>query len=145
MCFVQRPLRPKVIDGHRTILIVEDHPATGKALMGLLKAAFPEYQLFVAESAESALERCEIQAPELVVMDISLPGMNGLEATRRIKTLSPATHVVMHTNNDMQIFQDESEIFGASAFVSKRDSSAYLVQTITRLLESAGQPPEVKQ
>jgi two-component system invasion response regulator UvrY len=121
----------------RSILIVEDHAAIATALQVLLRRAFPACQLHVADTAESALTHCEAQAPDIVIMDISLPGMNGIEATRRIKAMCPATDVVMHTGNDMPIFQEESATVGATAFVSKRDTTKSLVPVISRLMAIA--------
>jgi two-component system invasion response regulator UvrY len=121
----------------RSILIVEDHSAIATAMRLLLKRAFPACRLQVAESAESALTYCEAEPPDIVIMDISLPGMNGIEATRRIKAMYPATEVIIHTGNDMPIFQEESETVGAAAFISKRDTSKALVPVISRLMALA--------
>ena len=117
-----------------TILIVEDHAPTGKALRLLLASSLPGCDLRVVDTAETALELCAIDPPDLVIMDISLPGMNGMAATHRIKALSRDTLVVMHTSNDSWIFQEESILAGASAFVSKRDTPTELVPVVIRLL-----------
>lgn len=115
------------------VLIVEDHVATRNAVSALLSWAFPGCQLSIAACAESAFALCEAETPDLVIMDIGLPGMNGIEATRRIRTRHPGTQVVMHSNSDMQVYQDESMLAGAVAFVSKRRTSLELVPVIAHL------------
>jgi DNA-binding NarL/FixJ family response regulator len=120
-----------------TILVVEDHPGTRRAVVTLLGAAFPGSQLLEADSAESALLLCEAQMPKLVVMDIALPGMNGIQATRRIKELRPEAMVVMHSGSDMPIYREESVAVGASAFVGKGRTSTELVPVISSLLPAA--------
>lgn len=120
-----------------TILVVEDHPGTRSALVTLLGAAFPRCRLLESDSAESALLLCEAQTPKLVVMDIALPGMNGIQATRKIKQLRPETLVVMHSSSDMPIYREESVAVGASAFVGKGRTSRELVPVISSLLPDA--------
>lgn len=115
------------------VLIVEDHAATRNAVSALLAWAFPDCLLLMAPSAEGAFALCDTETPDLVIMDIALPGMNGIEATKHIKTRHPGTQVVMHSNSDMQVYQDESMLAGAVAFVSKRRTSLELVPVITRL------------
>ncbi|CAN0509814.1 unnamed protein product, partial [Phaeothamnion confervicola] len=116
------------------ILVVEDHAATRMAVMALLAGAFPGCRLIGADSAEVALPLCEREAPRVVIMDIALPGMNGIEATRLIKARHPGIRVVMHSSNDMQIFRDESVAVGASAFVGKGTRSGELVPVLAGLL-----------
>ncbi len=123
------------------ILLVDDHRTTRTAVLMLLCQAFPDCHLLGADSAESALPLCETQAPELVIMDIALPGMNGVDATRRIKQLAPNTLVVMLSNSDMQVYQEGSIAAGASAFVSKRRTSTELVPVISGLLSSVTAAP----
>ncbi len=120
------------------VLIVEDHAATRNAVSALLAWAFPACRLLIAPSAEGAFALCDVEAPDLVIMDIALPGMNGIEATRHIKALYPGTQVVMHSNSDMQVYQDESMLAGAGAFVSKRRTSLELVPVIIRLFSRGG-------
>ncbi|MET0377759.1 MAG: response regulator transcription factor [Spongiibacteraceae bacterium] len=119
-----------------TILIVDDHPAIRDAVMALLDGVFPECQLLVAESAEVALALCATATPDVVIMDISLPGMNGIEATQHIRIQFPTTRVVMHSNSDMQVFRDESAAAGAAAFVCKGRTSCELVTVISQLLRA---------
>lgn len=117
-----------------TILIVEDHAATRNAMVALLDGALPWCRLVAVDTAEAALALCAQALPTVVIMDISLPGMNGIEATQQIRALFPHAQVVMHSSNDMQVFRDESAAAGACAFVSKGRGSCDLVSAVSRLL-----------
>ena len=66
------------------ILVVEDHAPTLASVSALISAAFPACRVLAAESAERALDLCASHAPHVAVMDIALPGIDGIEATRRI-------------------------------------------------------------
>jgi DNA-binding NarL/FixJ family response regulator len=116
------------------ILIAEDHRPTADLLHRLLVAEFPGYRLRTAYSAEEALDQCRAAPPRVVIMDISLPGMNGIEATRRIKACAPAVQVVMHSALDAGIYAEECAKAGASAYVGKAKPQAELVPVVARLL-----------
>ena len=123
--------------GDIVIMVIEDHPATLAALMKLFDASFPGCALLGAESAEQALALCAGAAPHVVVMDIALPGMNGIQATSQIKARFPETLVVMHSSYDMPIYREASAAAGACAFIGKAKIASDLVTAVSRLLPGA--------
>jgi two-component system invasion response regulator UvrY len=124
----QRPNRDGVI------LIVDDHRLTIDLLRDLLAGAFPELAILSAVSAEEAITLCETAMPRLVILDIGLPGMTGIDAARRIKALSPIIRVVVHSSHDDAIYREECTAAGVDAFVSKAHTHAELVPAVARLL-----------
>ena len=127
------------------ILIVEDHVPTGQAIEALLRGSLGappmrgrSLEVATAHDAESALERIAAEPPDLVVMDISLPGMNGIEATRRLRAIAPAMPVVIHSRNDSEVYRCMAAEAGVTAFVSKQRTVQDLVPSIRAILtESA--------
>jgi len=118
------------------ILITEDHQPTANLLRSLLAAAFPDQHVSTAFSAEEALESCRTTLPRVVIMDISLPGMNGIDATRHIKTSTPSVNVVIHSNLDADIYSDACMAAGASAYVLKARPQSRLIPVVAQLLST---------
>jgi NarL family two-component system response regulator LiaR len=117
-----------------TVLVVDDHAAIRETVMSLVASEYPRCRVLAAESAEEALLLCHTERLDLVVLDIKLPGMDGFEATRRIKELSPRTVIVMHSSSDQPVYQAASLAAGASAFVGKGRNSRKLVPVIASLM-----------
>ncbi len=91
-----------------TILIVDDHTIVRQGVRSLLDM-HPDLQVVgEAESAEAALPLVEKLVPDVVLLDLLLPGMNGVEATRRMKQLSPRTQIVVLTS-----YAEDEHIFPA--------------------------------
>ena len=118
-------------------MVVDDHPATLAALVALLEAEFPACGLLAVEGAEQALNLCAGAVPSVVIMDIALRGISGIEATRRIKATWPETRVVMHSSYDMRVYRDGAAAAGASAFVRKGKFISELVPVVAGLLAAA--------
>ena len=75
-----------------------------------------------------------IESPRLVVMDMHLPGMNGIETTRQIKAALPFTQIVMLTIHTCDIYRADARAAGASAYVTKQGMHSELVPTLAALL-----------
>ena len=119
-----------------TILIVEDHDAVRQSLREWLEAVFPQCRVMEATSGEEAVAVAQAMSPHLVVMDIVLPQMDGIEATRRIKASVPAAEVVMLTIHEAEAYRADAAAAGASAYVPKSAMQTELIPTLAALLAS---------
>jgi len=116
------------------ILIVEDNDRVRKSLREWLERAFPKYQFIEAASGEEAINITQARAPCAIIMDISLPGMRGIEATRHVKGNMPTTQVVILTIHEEEAFRADAKAAGASAFVTKRVMRKELVPALAAVL-----------
>ena len=119
------------------ILIVEDEPNIVESLSFILRRAGFEVDT-VTDGAE-ALDRVRRQAFEVLVLDIMLPGMNGLDVLKAIRsdqTLSSLPVVVL-TAKGQANDRRTAEAIGASAFITKPFSNADVVERVSRLAERA--------
>ena len=92
------------------ILIADDHPLFRDGLRMLLSTTDDLEVIAEAHSGEEAVELATESAtpPDVVLMDLRMPGLNGIEATRRIATLAPQVHVLIVT-----MFEDDASVFAA--------------------------------
>jgi DNA-binding NarL/FixJ family response regulator len=121
------------------VAIVDDDEGIRTSLAALIRRA-PALRL-VGEypDAESALKEIPRQPPDVALMDINLPGMNGVECVRQLKALLPAVQVLMLT-----VYEDSDSLFksfkaGASGYLLKRTASARLLEAI-RDVHAGGSP-----
>jgi DNA-binding NarL/FixJ family response regulator len=122
-----------------TVSIVEDNDQVRSALARLINRAEGFRCLSQYPSGEAALAGLVGERPNVVLMDINLPGMNGVECVRRLKQLIPETQVVMLT-----VYEDTDNIFnallaGATGYLLKRTSGADLLAAI-RDVHQGGSP-----
>lgn len=116
-----------------TILIVEDHEPVRRSLREWLEHIFPWCVVVEADTGEKAIAVAQARAPRVVVMDISLPGMNGIEATRRIKAKSTVQIVILTIHED-DPYRAEALAAGACAYVTKRKMQTELIPVLAKLL-----------
>lgn len=117
-----------------SVSIVEDNEQLRGTLARVLNRADGFRCLSHYGDAESALQGLPKDRPDIVLMDINLPGMNGVECVRQLKPLVPQTQVVMLT-----VYEDTENIFnalaaGASGYLLKRTKSAELLDALREVL-----------
>ena len=112
------------------VLLVEDHETVREGLRLLLDSQ-PDIEV-VGEAANGrlAVEYSGRFHPQVVIMDLSMPEMNGLAATQAIKHESPETAIVALTRHDDAAFVDELKKAGASAYVLKQSPSRELLDAV---------------
>ena len=119
---------------HLRIILVDDHEIVRLGLRTLL-SRYPHFEVIAeAHDAQEALEMTMRHKPDIVVMDIRLPGKNGIEATRDILSARPETKVIMLTSHADDEVLFEAIGAGASGYVLKQIGSDDLV----RALETVG-------
>jgi len=124
-----------------SILVVDDNPENLKLARLLLKTE--GYAVTTAMDAEQALERIRQTPPRLILMDIQLPGMDGLELTARIKADPGTRHILIVAVTAYAMKGDEERISaaGCDAYASKPIDIRELPRMIAKLL--AGAVPDV--
>lgn len=112
------------------VLLVDDHEIVREGLRSLLESQPDMEVVGEAASGRAAVECSERLQPQVVIMDLSMPEMNGLAATQAIKQLHPDTAVVALTRHDDAAFIDELKKAGASAYVLKQSVSRELLDAV---------------
>jgi len=115
------------------ILIVEDNDTFRHTLRSLLQSRFPLIVIEEAENGREALQKTNDFLPNLIFMDIRLPGESGLELTKQIKHKSPSTIVIVLTNYDLKEYRVAAYESGANHFLGKGSSTA---EEILELVDS---------
>lgn len=108
--------------GKRKVLVVEDHEDM-RMLYRVLFRREKEIEFLEAPNGEEALKVVTGENPDLVLVDVSLPGMNGIELTRRVKHDYPDTRVLVVTGHDAERYYGEAVEAGADNLVTKGDAS----------------------
>jgi DNA-binding NarL/FixJ family response regulator len=117
------------------VMIVDDHPVFRQGLKNVLAAQEDLNVVAEASTGEEAIEKAQDLRPHVVVMDVNLPVLNGLQATREIKDCCPEINVIVLTAYD-----DEEQIYhamrsGASAYYAKDVNPERLVDVIQHVRE----------
>jgi len=117
-----------------TILIVEDHDTLRDSLKKWLVASFPNCDFLDVKDGENAVDIAKVEKLDIVIMDIGLPGISGIEATRHIRHALPETKVIILTIHDVLDYRNDAAEAGAFAFVPKHKMYEKLIPLISDLI-----------
>ncbi len=118
----------------KKILLVEDNPVNRRLAEFLLRSQ--GYQVRVATNAQEAFDDIKAERPDLILMDVQLPGMDGLEATRKLKE-EPATRdipVVAVTSYAMKGDREKALAAGCAAYITKPIDKDTFVREVATVL-----------
>lgn len=122
------------------ILIVDDSPLIRQSLRTLLQQQPHWVVCGEAENGRDGIDKALLLHPDLVVMDLIMPVMNGIEASRALKRLMPVTPLVMFTTFADSFLTKEALTAGVDAVVPKSEGATALIRSIHTLV-SVGLPP----
>ncbi len=106
------------MDTFRT-LIVDDNGSFRQAFRQSLQESFPAIVIDEAADGDEALQKVDAAPPNLIFMDIGLPGENGLELTKKIKATHPGITILILTSYDIPEYRDAASQSGADGFFGK--------------------------
>jgi DNA-binding NarL/FixJ family response regulator len=123
------------------ILLVEDNLPFRQLLKENLYNQFPSINVEEAGDGFEAFKNIEVSCPDLVFMDIRLPGENGLEVAKRIKSQCPGIKIIILTSYDLPEYRETAKRYGADSFATKGSSSWEEITTLIRSIsKETGKP-----
>jgi two-component system chemotaxis response regulator CheY len=102
-------------------MIVDDHAVIRRMVREVFEAE--DLNVFDAANGAEGVQKAQEVKPSLIILDLSMPVMNGLDAARELKVLMPHVPLLMFTNNPGWIVEKEARSAGISAVISKSDSN----------------------
>jgi DNA-binding NarL/FixJ family response regulator len=126
-----RPAQPN----RRRILIVDDHPLLRKGIAALINQAQDLVVSAEASDAQAALDALAAHSFELVTVDISLPGMDGIELVRTMHQRYPRVPVLVLSMHDELLFAERALRAGAMGFIMKQEPAETILHAIRRVLQ----------
>ncbi|QXD14635.1 response regulator transcription factor [Rhodocaloribacter litoris] len=118
----------------KKILIVDDHPLMRKGLALSIESETDLKVVAQAADAEEALAALETHDPDMAVVDISLPGMSGLELIKHMLALKPGLKVLVVSRHDESLYAERAIRAGARGYVMKLEAGEVIVQAVRRVL-----------
>lgn len=116
------------------IVIVDDHPLMRKGLVMSIESETDLTVCAQASTAEDALGIVESEEPDLVIVDVSLPGMSGLELIKQIHAIRPAMKTLVVSRHDESLYAERAIRAGARGYVMKLEAADVMVKAIRRVM-----------
>ena len=119
------------------VLIVEDNLIFREAFKNRLNDRFPSMVVKEASNGDEALQKVDEAPPDLIFMDVRLPGANGLQLTQKIKKDLPNIHIAILTDYDLPEYRQAAVEYGADRFFVKSSFNWDEVEALVKSIEKA--------
>jgi DNA-binding NarL/FixJ family response regulator len=117
------------------ILVVDDHSVVRRAICSLLSSDPILNVICQTADGEQAVQKAQELQPDVILLDISLPGISGIEAARRIRRVSPKSQIIFLSQHDsLQMVKDALDV-GGHGYVAKIDAGLELLKAIRTVRE----------
>jgi len=121
-----------------TVLIVDDSPPVRRSLRAWFEQRSHWEVCGEAENGAAAVEKVKTLNPDVVILDLSMPVMNGLEAARKISSIAPETAMVLFTMHASEHLVKDAQNAGIKDVVSKADGPAKLLASLEKIVKNPG-------
>jgi DNA-binding NarL/FixJ family response regulator len=121
----------------KSVLIVDDNAFIRQALCELFERESDFEVCGEAENGKQAIEQAQKLHPDLIVLDLSMPVMNGFEAARVLKRLLPTVLLIMYSGFGDRVAEHQARLIGISEVVSKSEQASVLIRKARGLLYSS--------
>ena len=118
----------------RSVLLVDDHPLLREGIAALIRATSDLRVSGEAGSAAEALEALAEQEPDLLLLDISLPGTNGIELLKDLHVRYPRMHVLVLSMHEESVYAERALRAGANGYVMKQEPGSKVIDAIRCVL-----------
>lgn len=119
------------------LLIVDDEPIERDGMQAILQKAYPMLEIKQAKNGKVAINMVDEYMPDLILMDIMMPGMNGLEAVEQISSKHPSIKFVMVTAFDMFDYARQAIRLGVKDYLLKPSKASEIVSTVGKMLKQS--------
>jgi DNA-binding NarL/FixJ family response regulator len=117
------------------VLVVDDHAVVRHTICGLLSRDPNLDVVCQTASGEDAVQKAQELQPDLVLMDITLPKMSGIEAARQVRNVSPKSYIIFLSQHDSLQMANEAIKVGGHGYITKMDAESELLTAIRFVCE----------
>jgi len=117
-----------------TVLIVDDHPSLRLVLKMHLSQVLGVTRILEADNGQSTIQIVKDSAPGLVILDIDIPKINGLEVIPRIRAIQPSIRILVVSGQDQSVFAPRVKTAGANGYISKEQEIGEIVRCVEAIL-----------
>jgi DNA-binding NarL/FixJ family response regulator len=115
------------------ILVADDHEIMRQGIVHVL-GSLNGVEILQAQNGAEAVQIAANEKPDLIILDVSMPVLDGFSAAREIKNASPQTPIIILTLQKTEVFSQVAERIGIDAYLTKTEDGPSLLRTVDRLL-----------